>query len=289
MRLFSLLSTGLFLLPGLLLLGARESAALQFTPDADDRLNTFQSTDPGTPFNTGPGGVDYDGAATADPHPGEAVVTGQIPVLNYYDGTAQASVDFSTVGTSATIDFQLEAQLLSAAVDILSPTQAVFTATFGGTADGQPDLVLTDPDDGDAILLESNLVSGVLGSTPVAPITVQSGIFDPNSVPSQPNLQAFAFFQTVVSGNPWEILFSDDIGTLNDSSIAQALVSNFLPDFSMIADELETNGDLPSFEAEVNGFVFALESSQFQVPEPATGWLLAGAAAALAWTRRRRA
>lgn len=277
----------LSLLAGVALLLSGDALAIQFTPGVSDRLNMFQSGDPGSPFNTGPGGVDYDGVGSGDAHPGEVVVTGQIPNLCINGGACAVGpgdglIDFG----SNPIAISLEAQLLSADVNFLSATQAQFVATFGGTADGQPDLVLTDPTDS-TILLESDLVAGTLNGNPVAPITVLSSVFDPNSPPAQPNLQAFAFFQTLVNGNPWEILFSDDVGTLNDSGIAQTLISNFVPGFDQIAGPVAAGGDLPSVDAEANGFIFALDGSQFSVPEPGTAWLLGGALLAWAGLRRR--
>jgi len=265
----------------LLLAFGAPAGAIQFTPDSDDRLNTFQSGDPGTPFDTGPGGVDFDGIGTTDPHPGEVVVDGTIPQLNFFDGSAQDSVTFGPA-----IDFRLEAELVSASVVNAGGGNVQFVATFQGTADGQPDVVLTDPTDG-TVLLESNLVGGTLGSTPVDPITVLSTPFDPTNIPAQPDLQGFAFFQTQVGGNPWEILFSDGVGTLNDPAISQALISSFVPGFDQIASDLLQNGDLPSLEAEANGTIFALSGSQFQVPEPTTAWLLASGLVGL-WVAGRR-
>jgi len=265
----------------LLLAFGAPAGAIQFTPDSDDRLNTFQSGAPGTPFNTPTGGVDFAGTGTGDPHPGEVVVTGDIPQLNFFDGSAQDSVTFGTP-----IDFRLEAELIGATVAGVGGGLVQFSATFQGTADGDPDVTLTDPTTG-TVLLEANLVGGTLGSTPVDPITVLSAPFDPNNIPAQPNLQGFAFFQTQVSGNPWEILFSDDVGALNDPGIAQALISNFMPDFAQIASNLVQTGNLPSLEAEANGTIFALSGSQFQVPEPATAWLLAGGLLGL-WLAGRR-
>jgi len=262
---------------------AAPATAIQFTPDSDDRLNTFASGDPGSPFDTGPDGVDFDAVGSAEPHPGEVVVDGNVPTLNFFDGTSQDSITFGTA-----IEFTLEAELISAALVSVGGGDVQYVATFESTADGQPDLVVTDPTDS-TVLLEANLVGGTLNGNPVDPITVFSQAFDPNSPPTAPALQAFVFFQTVVSGNPWEILFSDDVGTLNDSALAQSLVSNFDPSFDVIANELDSTGVLPSHTAEANGTVFALDSSQFVVPEPGTAWLVAVGVAGLLAMRRRLA
>jgi len=261
---------------------AAPADAIQFTPDGDDRLNTFASGDPGSPFDTATDGVDFDAVGSGDPHPGEVVVDGNVPTLNFFDGTAQDSITFGTA-----ITFTLEAELISAALVPVSGGNVQYVATFQGTADGQPDLVATDPTD-NSVLLEADLVAGTLGGNPVDAITVISQAFDPNSPPTAPTVQAFVFFQTRVNGNPWEILFSDDIGTLNDSGIGQSLVSNFDPSFDTIANTLDSTGVLPSHTAEANGTVFALDSSQFVVPEPGTIWLLGGGFAALLAARPRR-
>lgn len=258
---------------------ASPALAIQFTPGIGDTLNTFQSGDPGSPFNTGPGGVDYDGVGSGDPHEGEMVVTGQIPSL-YINGSTQITFGLGD------IEFSLDAELVSATVSVINPTLAQLMVTFQGTADGQPDLVLTDPSD-NTVLLESDLVAGTLNGNPVAPITA-SVFFDPTNVAAQPNAQAFAFFQTIVNGNPWESLFDDGVGTLNDSGLAQTLISNFVPGFDQIVADTLANGTLPSFDAEANGFIFALDSTQFEVPEPGTALLLGGAALAMAAVARRR-
>lgn len=260
---------------------AAPAGAIQFTPDGNDRLNTFASGDPGSPFDTAPDGVDFDAVGSADPHPGEVVVEGNVPTLNFFNGTVQDSITFGTA-----ITFTLEAKLTSAALVPVGGGDVQYVATFQGTADGQPDLVATDPM-GSTVLLEADLVAGTLNGNPVDPITVVSQTFDPNSPPSAPIVQAFVFFQTLVSGNPWEILFSDDIGTLNDSGIGQSLVSNFDPSFDTIANTLNSTGVLPSHTAEANGTIFALDSSQFVVPEPGTVWLLGGGVVGLLAMRRR--
>lgn len=278
LRLSPALGSYLLLAAGLVWISATPAGAIQYTPGVGDTLNTFQSGDPGSPFNTGPGGVDYDGIGSGDPHPGEAVVTGEIPSL-WINGSTQVTF------TTADIVFTLEAQLASATVTVFSATSAQLVATFTGTADGQPDLVLTDPTDS-TVLLESNLVAGTLNGNPVAPITAIVN-FNPSSPPAQPNGQAFAFFQTIVNGNPWEPLFDDGVGTLNDEGIAQTLISNFVPGFDTIAATVQGSGVLPSFEAEANGFIFKLDDSQFTVPEPGTLLLLAGVLG-VEISRRRR-
>lgn len=270
---------------------APAAGAIQFMPGSGDSLNTFQSGNPGSPFNTPGQGVDYDGVGSGDPHPGEIVVDGEIPNLCINGGdcstAAQGLVDFG----SDPIEFTLEAAFDSAAVALPGSgpfgfNTGVLTVTFTGTADGQPDLVLTDPTDS-SVLLESNLVGGFLNGNPVAPLTAQA-IFDVTAIDPQPNASAFAFFQTQVNGNAWEGLFSDGIGTLNDEGIAQTLISNFSPSFDAIAQDVIDNGVLPSLDAEANGFLFRLESSQFVIPEPGTAWLLAGGLAAMAARVRRR-
>jgi hypothetical protein len=255
---------------------AGAASAVQFTPTTET-LNTFASGDPGTPFNTGPGGVDYDGVGSGDPHEGEAQVSGFIPNL-FVDGSTQ--INF----VADSIQFDLEAQLVGTAVNIINANLWQLQLTFQGTADGNPDLVITDLTD-NTVLLESNLVGGSLNGNPVAPITAQV-FFDPNNIPAQPNMQAFAFFQNEVNGNPWEVLFDDGVGTLNDAGIAQTLISNFAPDFTTIAASVVGSGVLPSIDAEANGFIFALTSSQF-VPEPGLMLLMASGLAGLVLARRR--
>lgn len=270
--------------------------AVQFVLAGDERINQFGSGLPGTPYNTAPGGVDYDQIGSGDPHPGEVHLVGTVPQLNYH--TTGAPGVNNNVAFAQPLVFTLEAELLTATLTPAGGTFVTLTLEFGGTNDGAFDLVVTDPSDS-TTLLEANLASGTLNGNPVEAITAQAtfdcGVALPGpcvGVAENVNMQTFAFFQAV--SGPYASLFDDGLGGL-DAALAPGLVNNFDVgdvdanfDWNDIVAAFDgTPGSLISNTAQASGSIFSVSGSNFQVPEPSLAGLLAGGVL-LAFARRTR-
>ena len=106
--------------------------------------------------------MDYDQIGSADPHPGELVVIGTLPTMNYHTTSAPTTnVNYDFIQD---LDFRLEAQLVGGSVNDLGGGSFAITLDFASTNDGEWDLVLTDPDDSNAEILRGNLIAGVGGA-----------------------------------------------------------------------------------------------------------------------------
>lgn len=274
--------------------GAAGSAgAVQLTLVGDERLNQFGSGLPGTDYQTGPGGVDYDQIGSVDPHPGIAVISGTIPSLNFNVLGAPSSFDFTP-----DLEFQLFAELVNATIDPLGGSAVRVTLEFSGAGGLGPDLIVIDPSDSTTVL-EADLVSGILdlgAPAPVAALTVQFTILDVLNPPENPVAQSFAFFE--VRPSLYASLFEDGLGGF-DVALGTGTVTNFdtgdldpqfdFDDIFNAFNALPNPGgieQLISSESEANGQVFSLSESQFSVPEPALSLLLLGTAGALSVRRR---
>ena len=270
--LFALGLSGLFALP---------AQAIQFTPAAEDRLNLFASGLNGTGYQNNPGDVDYDEIGGGGAHPGEVHVAGTIPQLDYHKTTAPGVGLNVAFGTP--LEFTLEAAIASINV-VYSGFGSYYTLSlrYTGTPDSQPDLIVRDPTD-NTVLLEANLVSGLLFGTPV-PALAANFTFNAAAVPSSIVGSSLGFFQA--TGGAYASLFTGVIGGLQSG-----LVTSLSPSFNAIVAAVNTTGNLVSHTAEADGLVWAVDSSQFVIPEPSTGLLvgmgLLAGLAGMRWTNRR--
>ena len=155
------------LLGGLCLAGS--ASAYQSLP-ADARINEWNTGMPGIDWNTPPAGVDYDAVgAPVEAHDGELQVGGTVPTLNYHTPgapTTNLNQDFIP-----DLNFSLEATYLDSYVTPVGGDYWQLTSTFGTTDDGNWDLILTDPGDGNAEVLRANLIAGTFNGSEVEALT----------------------------------------------------------------------------------------------------------------------
>jgi hypothetical protein len=263
-------------LSGLLALPAQ---AIQFTPAAEDRLNNITSGLNGTGYENNPGDVDYDMIGGGGAHPGEVFVTGTIAQLEYHKTTAPAIGLNFPFGTPLT--FTLEAAIASVNVVPVFGSFVTLSLRYASTPDSLPDLVVKDPTD-NTVLLEANLVSGVLFNAPV-PALAANFTFNAAAPPASIVGSSLGFFQA--TGGVYASLFANAIGGLQSG-----LVTSFSPAFSTVVGAFNATGNLISHTAEADGLVWVVDSSQFVIPEPSTGLLvgmgLLVGLAGMRWTNR---
>jgi hypothetical protein len=254
------------------LLAGAAHAAPQFTPDPDDRLHTLSSGQPGAQWNTGGlgagGQIDYDSSTQT------LTVTGVLDLLNYFNPNNVACP--TDAGSNCAfnygpdLDITLVAKLESLVVTPVFGTVVAVQANFETT--GGVDLLLTDPADGNSVLLEASWQGGSFQGNPTTGLTA-TVLYDTatgQTVGSPPvNASGFlsvdqstlyaSLFQPTYFGITFGSLsdFDDGAGGDLDDIIAASIAAGTLVDFT----------------AEANGQVFNLEAGQF-VPEPGTAALL---------------
>ena len=288
---------GGLVLIGAVLLGAPGPAgALQLSLVGDERINFLGGSLTGTPYATSTAGVDYDEIGGGGAHPGEFLVTGTIPTLNYHTtGDTGTNVAFN-FGPDLT--FTLEAELTSITITPAFLTFVTVTYEFKSTADGSPDLIVTDPSDS-TVVLEADLIAGNFLGNDVAALTAK-GTFNSAAIPQNLNVSFNGFFK-IDNSSLYASLFADSVdgvigfesGTISDWEIGDA-DGNF--DFDNIAGALTPGGlgsknidSLISHAAEANGSIFALEPIDFTpVPEPGTLLLVGSGLVVFGSSRRRR-
>lgn len=270
---------------------ATPATAVQLPLVGDERLNELGSGLPGSPYDTANGGVDFDQIAGPGAHPGEVLVLGQMPSLNFHTtGAPLANVEEIF---AQPLIFTLEGALVSTTVNVFSATLVEFVLEFGTTADGLFDLTLTDPSDG-TLLLRGDLMAGMVLGSPTGPLTA-SFFLDPTAPPKNIVGNVTALF-SVDGTTPWAGLFAaTGMGTLQ-TPVAFGGVQNFDvgdadPDFDFddIFNNFVAGGQNPSavisFLAESNGTIFAVPAPV--VPEPSVSALVALGVFTLVGFRKR--
>ena len=162
---------GAWVVIGAVLLGA-PAQAIQFTPDANDRVHSPGSGQPGVEWNTGANGtiggqINYDGTAQ------EISITGAIDVMNFFNTVTPNRGALGTCGSDAgsncslnygpDLNFTVEAGLATISTELIFGNFHTVTIFFETTSDGIPDIVWTDPSDSNAVVLEASWVAGIFG------------------------------------------------------------------------------------------------------------------------------
>jgi hypothetical protein len=268
------------------------SASAYQTIGSDWRINEWNNTwgNPGTDYNTGPAGVDYDAIGAGSAHDGQLLVTGSVPVLNYHvtsDPTTNQTLDFSP-----DLAFTLEADILDTSATYTGVGNFwTLTTTFSTKGDSSWDLILMD---GAEEVLRADLIAGTFSGSAVEGLTATATI-DVTNVNNNQIVTAFAFLE-VDPTSPYASLFGStdyvgfDLTQVLNWEIGD-LDGNY--DFDDIAGAIiadvpsEDATSLISFEAEADGAVYTIASSNFiPVPEPGTG-LRVGVGLLLLGLRRR--
>lgn len=277
---------------GALLLGA-PAQAIQFTPIVGDRVHTVGSGEPGVEWNTGANGgtggqIDYNSGTE------ELTITGAIDVLNFFNATTPGRAPYGTCGSDAgtncsvnfspDLDFSVEAALAN-----ISTTEVVpgliheIIISFESTSDGMPDIVWTDPSDGDAVVLEADWIGGLFGGDFTFGLTASLLYNEVTMTVLTADIDIAGFLE-VDSGSTYASLF--DSGG-NFFAVDLQTLDNFSPSLDAIAKAAFEGDPIPDFTGDGAGNIFRLESGDFVVPEPSTGLLVwAGLGVLAAWRRR---
>lgn len=260
---------------------AGPASAIQHTPTATALLHTVADGPAGAEWNTG--GVGSGGSISYSSATQTLTVTGALDVLNWYDPSGPAACD--TPGENCDfnyapdLDITLTAVLASITVTPLFGSIVEILVSFA-SAGGGPDVVISDPSDGNAVVLEADIVAGTFNMAPTTGLQAQviydfiggTALFeDSNSV---------GFFQ-VDPGSTYASLFGATYIGLNLGTL-----SDFSPSLSALAAAAFSTGILGDFTAEANAQIFRTASGEF-VPEPSLALLLGAGAALLGALRRR--
>lgn len=264
-------------------------AAPQFPLVGDERLNQIGSGLPGTPWDTPTTGIAYDGALGLSGN-------GNVPLINYNTGGPNQFFDFT--GGGQALDFMIDAELASVTyTPIPSTTFVTLTLDFQGTNDGLADLVITDPLDGNSVLLEADFVAGTLNGSPV-PALSATATFDINNIDKNQLFSVTGFFG-IDPASTYASLFDDGVGGylpgLIQGGVDQWEIGDAdgMNDFDDILAAYVNGGfdmnALPASTSEAQGTEFLIADSLFTpVPEPGSGLLIGLGLLAFAVSSGRR-
>jgi hypothetical protein len=286
---------------------AGTAEALQFTPTATARLHFPSDTQPGTSWNTVAAGVIEYRSLDEAVDPGLLTLSGFVDVMNYGDvsdpNCDDASGENCDFDYSPDLTLTVEGQFSALTV---TPFDAPFenfvtiVMKFETTADGNADIVWSDPDFGDAVALEADWQEGDLGG--VATTGLEATVFYDTVAEASFGSPSVAGVSLVDLGSAYASLFDDDDPNDPIASVmfeTDSFFSFVATDPNLAAgldaiiqrtlDPNNTNNVVPSFTAEGQGQIFRLASDAFvPIPEPSSLVLLGAALAGLAAMGRSR-
>jgi hypothetical protein len=263
---------------------AGPASAIQHTPSATALLHTVADGPPGAEWNTG--GAGSGGSISYSSGTQTLAITGVLDVLNWYDPSGPASCDTPSENCSHNfgnpsgqdLDITLTAVLDSITVTPLFGSFVEILVSFK-SAGGGPDVVITDPLFGNAVVLEADIVAGTFNGSPTTGLQAQviydyvggTALFDDSN--------SVGFFQ-VDTGTTYASLFGTSYIGLNLGTL-----SDFSPSLSALATSAFFTGILGDFTAEANSQIFRTAAGEF-VPEPSLALLVAAGLGLLALLRR---
>jgi hypothetical protein len=293
MRITDRIGLALAAVSAIALTAGTAQALPQFIPTPTTLVHTVFSGEAGVTWNTA--GLGVNGQVEYDADTSSLTIDGEIDVMNYYDplnGSCPSdSGSNCTFNFGPNLDFTVLASFINS--DITNSGGGFYDITLNFETTGGPDIVWTDPSDGNSLMLSASWTAGTFLGNPTPGLQVVATYCDgvggcgPAGLTGDPLAIGFALID---NSTLYAAMFDSDANPFTSNSIMLDFseLFDFSPDIDTIAAYVLANDTLPDFTGEGEGQLFRVDTGEFVIPEPSTALLFGLGIAGLAARRRGR-